>query len=184
MLRNPRDKKLVEPNEVSLDHEVNTKELLIKDIKNISKLEILEVNIQKEVKITKGDFFKKEQNIIFEANGKYILDLSLLEDKNIVIDENNKNITIFSGFPKIEVNFNESKTQIYETEKSWFTIGDLKLSTQEFETIKAKTKEEILNELEDNDSYNTAISGSSKTLEEILNKISKENYSIKIYYIR
>lgn len=177
-------KKINHQDTISISQLLETKALSISDIKNISKLEILEVDIQKEVQITKGEFFKKSQNIIFQAKGKYILDLASLQNENIIIDENRKTIIIFSSFPEIEISFDESKTAVKEMEKSWYTLGDMKLSAEDFERIKADTKREILNELRDGDTYDKAINDSSKTLEEVINKISKNNYTIKINYVK
>lgn len=163
------------------NEKVLEKKVVVEAINELSNLEILQMQLNKQVKITKGEFFKKEKEIKFSINGKYILNLNSINPNNIIINGNE--ILIFCSEPSVEVNFNESQTQFSETEKAFYTIGDIKLTVEEIESIKAQLKESIIVEMNRTTNMNIAKEKASKSIENTISKLTKSEYSVEVRWV-
>lgn len=160
------------------NEKVLEKKVVVEVINELANLEILQMQLNKQVKITKGEFFKKEKEIKFSANGKYILNLNNISPNNIIID--GKEILIFCSEPSVEVNFNESQTQFSKTEKAFYTIGDIELTVEEMESIKAQLKESIIVEMNRTTNMNIAKEKASKSIENTISKLTKSDYKVEV----
>ena len=122
---------------------IDYKEIIVEDLKQINKLEILQSSMKEEVEIkAKWDnfLFKNTQLIQIRGNGIYKLDL----DKFEVITSCNE-ATIIADI--------ETSVEIYDikeqTEKGWLVLYDREFTSQEYSDMIFKVKDKMKNEMQD-----------------------------------
>ena len=124
----------------------------------------------------------KTQDIEFSAIGKWIIDFSKITSDNVVINENNKEITIYMSKPIKEVQLLEEETAFGEVKKGMFVFGDIVHTPEEYEGIKHNIKCQALTKMMDMDEQ--AEKAASNSIKKIITTITKNNYDIKIVFIK
>ena len=124
----------------------------------------------------------KTQDIEFSAMGKWIIDFSKITSDNVVINENNKEITIYMSKPIKEVQLLEEETSFGEVKKGIFVFGDIVHTPEEYESIKHNVKCQALTKMIDMDEQ--AEKTASNSIEKILYLTKQNNYDIKIVFIK
>ena len=124
----------------------------------------------------------KTQDIEFSAIGKWIIDFSKITSDNVVINENNKEITIYMSKPIKEVQLLEEETAFGEVKKGMFVFGDIVHTPEEYESIKHNIKCQALTKMIDIDEQ--AEKAASNSIKKIITTITKNNYDIKIVFIK
>ena len=124
----------------------------------------------------------KTQDIEFSAIGKWIIDFSKITSDNVVINENNKEITIYMSRPIKEVQLLEEETSFGEVKKGIFVFGDIVHTPEEYENIKHNIKCQALTKMIDMDEQ--AEKAASNSIKKIITTITKNNYDIKIIFIK
>lgn len=166
-------------------NEILTKDMIVTEIKNSLKLQILQVSFNKEIKVSTGSFLTtKSQNITFKGVGNYLIDIDSINSDNVQIDNKTQTITIFTKLPMKQVEFIESNTTYGKTNKSVLSFGDLKLTIEEYEKIKDDLKQQILSEMDSEDLVEQAIDRGNKAIKDILTTLTKDDYNIVIKYVR
>lgn len=154
---------------------VTTNEMVIESIKDLQTIELNQISFNKVVEISTGNkLTKKTQNITFKGRVINKLDLSSC---TIEIFSDNI-IKIYIKDYEQSVEFFEQDTTYSETENALFSFGDLKVTPAQYEEIKCKIKEQVLNESRDeiqnlNTKASTVISRTLKTL-------TNQSYDIRI----
>ena len=124
----------------------------------------------------------KTQDIEFSAMGKWIIDFSKITSDNIVMNENSKSITIFLSRPIKEVQLLEEETSFGEVKKGIFVFGDIVHTPEEYESIKHNIKCQALTKMIDMDEQ--AEKAASNSIKRIITTVVKQNYDIKIVFIK
>ena len=124
----------------------------------------------------------KTQDIEFSAMGKWIIDFSKITSDNIVMNENSKSITIFLSRPIKEVQLLEEETSFGEVKKGIFVFGDIVHTPEEYENIKHNIKCQALTKMIDMDEQ--AEKAASNSIKRIITTVTKNNYDIKIIFIK
>ena len=124
----------------------------------------------------------KTQDIEFYAMGKWIIDFSKITSDNVVINENNKEITIYMSRPIKEIQLLEEETSFGEVKKGIFVFGDIVHTPEEYENIKHNIKCQALTKMIDMDEQ--AEKAASNSIKRIITTIVKQNYDIKIVFIK
>ena len=124
----------------------------------------------------------KTQDIEFSAMGKWIIDFSKITSDNVVINENNKEITIYLTRPIKEVQLLEDETSFGEVKKGIFVFGDIVHTPEEYEGIKHNIKCQALTKMIDMDEQ--AEKAASNSIKRIITTVVKQNYDIKIVFIK
>ena len=124
----------------------------------------------------------KTQDIEFSAIGKWIIDFSKITSDNVVINENNKEITIYMSKPIKEVQLLEEETAFGEVKKGIFVFGDIVHTPEEYESIKHNIKCQALTKMIDMDEQ--AEKEASNSIEKILYLTKQSHYDIKIVFIK
>ena len=163
------------------DIKVLEEKAIVEDIQELGNLEILKLNVNKNIKIKEGKVFKKEQTIKFKSECIFKVDLTKLTKDNVVINENE--IKIFIAEPTLDVSFLEDKTEFGEVETKWYDLGNkIDMTMEEMENVKAKLKDEIyisaMEELE------TAKEKTASAIESVLLNLTKENYKVNVIFIK
>ena len=163
------------------DIKILEEKAVVEDIQGLGNLEILKLNVNKNIKIKEGKVFKKEQTIKFKSECIFKVDLTKLTKDNVVINENE--IKIFIAEPTLDVSFLEDKTEFGEVETKWYDLGNkIDMTMEEMENVKAKLKDEIyisaMEELE------TAKEKTASAIESVLLNLTKENYKVNVIFIK
>ena len=163
------------------DIKILEEKAVVEDIQGLGNLEILKLNVNKNIKVKEGKVFKKEQTIKFKSECIFKVDLTKLTKDNVVVNENE--IKIFIVEPTLDVSFLEDKTEFGEVETKWYDLGNkIDMTMEEMENIKAKLKDEIyisaMEELE------TAKEKTASAIESVLLNLTKENYTVNVIFIK
>lgn len=162
------------------DKETLTKESVVTEIKNLCKLEVMSIDVTKEIKLKEGDFFTKEQNVKFNLTSTFILDLNNITTESVIINDMGE-IVIFSKIPSINVSFNEGNTEFGDIEKSFLTFGNLDTSIEELESIKSELKKSV--EIEMVKYMELAKEQSEQSIKDALLKLSKDNKEVGVRWL-
>ena len=163
------------------DIKVLEEKAVVESVQELGNLEILKLNINKNIKIKEGKVFKKEQTIKFKSECIFKIDLTELTKDSVIINENE--IKIFIAEPTLDVSFLEDKTEFGEVETKWYDLGNkIDMTMEELEDIKTKLKDEIyvsaMAELE------TAKEKTASAIEGVLLNLTKENYNVNVIFIK
>ena len=163
------------------DIKVLEEKAVVESVQELGNLEILKLNVNKNIKIKDGKVFKKEQTIKFKSECIFKIDLTELTKDNVIINENE--IKIFIAEPTLDVSFLEDKTEFGEVETKWYDLGNkIDMTVEELEDIKTKLKDEIyvsaMAELE------TAKEKTASAIEGVLLNLTKENYKVNVIFIK
>ena len=163
------------------DIKVLEEKAVVESVQELGNLEILKLNVNKNIKIKEGKVFKKEQQIKFKSECIFKIDLTELTKDSVIINENE--IKIFIAEPTLDVSFLEDKTEFGEVETKWYDLGNkIDMTMEELEDIKTKLKDEIyvsaMAELE------TAKEKTASTIEGVLLNLTKENYKVNVIFIK
>lgn len=163
------------------DIKVLEEKAVVESVQELGNLEILKLNVNKNIKIKEGKVFKKEQTIKFKSECIFKIDLTELTKDSVIINENE--IKIFIAEPTLDVSFLEDKTEFGEVETKWYDLGNkIDMTMEEMEDIKTKLKDEIyvsaMAELE------TAKEKTASAIEGVLLNLTKENYKVNVIFIK
>lgn len=163
------------------DIKVLEEKAVVESVQELGNLEILKLNVNKNIKIKEGKVFKKEQQIKFKSECIFKIDLTELTKDSVIINENE--IKIFIAEPTLDVSFLEDKTEFGEVETKWYDLGNkIDMTMEELEDIKTKLKDEIyvsaMEELE------TAKEKTASAIEGVLLNLTKENYKVNVIFIK
>lgn len=163
------------------DIKVLEEKAVVESVQELGNLEILKLNVNKNIKIKEGKVFKKEQTIKFKSECIFKIDLTELTKDSVIINENE--IKIFIAEPTLDVSFLEDKTEFGEVETKWYDLGNkIDMTMEELEDIKTKLKDEIyvsaMAELE------TAKEKTASAIEGVLLNLTKENYKVNVIFIK
>ena len=163
------------------DIKVLEEKAVVESVQELGNLEILKLNVNKNIKIKEGKVFKKEQQIKFKSECIFKIDLTELTKDSVIINENE--IKIFIAEPTLDVSFLEDKTEFGEVETKWYDLGNkIDMTMEEMEDIKTKLKDEIyvsaMAELE------TAKEKTASAIEGVLLNLTKENYKVNVIFIK
>lgn len=164
---------------ISEDNKLLEKESVVQAVNELCNLEVLQVQLSKEISLKQGKYFTKEKNIKFYANCKYILDLNKISGENVLINGNE--ITIFCTAPMMDISIQEDMTEFSDTKKSFLTFGDLEMSSEEYNSILTEIKISFISEFENYG--DEAKVKSENSIERVLSVLTKNNYNIDVRWV-
>ena len=158
----------------TVEQTIDYKEVIVQDLKQINKLEILQSSMKEEIEIKAqwdNFLFKNTQLIQIRGNGIYKLDL----DKFEVITSCNE-ATIIADI--------ETSVEIYDikeqTEKGWLVMYDREFTSQEYSDMIFKVKDKMKSEMQDEANLKVA----KERAEEIIKTKVKEKgvFNVKVIW--
>ena len=162
---------------------INYKEIIVEELHEESQLIICSNKMIIPMTFEENHWYgDKTQDIEFSAMGKWIIDFSKITSDNVVINENNKEITIYMSRPIKEVQLSEEETTFGEVKKGMFVFGDIVHTPEEYEGIKHNIKCQALTKMMDMDEQ--AEKAASNSIKRIITTVTKNNYDIKIVFIK
>ena len=161
---------------------INYKEIIVEELHEEAQLIIYNNKMVIPMTFEENHWYgDKTQDIKFSAIGKWIIDFSKITSDNVVINENNKEITIYMSRPIKEVQLLENETEFSEVKKGMFVWGDIVHTPEEYESIKHNVKCQALTKMMDMDEQAEKVA--SNSIKKILYLTRNNNYDIKIIYI-
>ena len=162
---------------------INYKEIIVEELREEAQLIICSNKMIIPMTFEENHWYgDKTQDIEFSAIGKWIIDFSKITSDNVAINENNKEITIYLTRPIKEVQLLEEETSFGEVKKGIFVFGDIVHTPEEYESIKHNIKCQALTKMIDMDEQ--AEKAASNSIKKIITTITKNNYDIKIIFIK
>ena len=162
---------------------INYKEIIVEELHEEAQLIICSNKMIIPMTVEENHWYgDKTDEIEFSAIEKWIVDFSKITSENVVINENNKEITIYMSKPIKEIQLLEEETSFGEVKKGIFVFGDIVHTPEEYESIKHNIKCQALTKMIDMDEQ--AEKTASNSIEKIITTITKNNYDIKIVFIK
>ena len=162
---------------------INYKDIILEELHEESQLIICSNKMIIPMTFEENHWYgDKTQDIEFSAIGKWIIDFSKITSDNVVINENNKEITIYMSKPIKEIQLLEEETSFGEVKKGIFVFGDIVHTPEEYEGIKHNIKCQALTKMIDMDEQ--AEKEASNSIEKILYLTKQSHYDIKIVFIK
>lgn len=97
---------------------------------------------------------KKYQTVTYKGKGSFVVDLDKLNKSNIIDDEENKILTIKIKHPYLDtIEIDPDKVEIGSQKSGFFTIGSIKLTVQDYNTIEKELSKRLC------ESFNEASNG-------------------------
>ena len=166
-------------NEIKMDYQ----EMVISELQQEEQIIIASNKIELPVKQTEKHWYgSKSQEITFSAIGRYVIDLKTINEDNVVVNENNKSITIYIGKPIKMVELLENETKLGEVDNGLFTFGDIEYTLEDVENMKHQVKCDMLVEMDS--LMEQAEKAASNSIKRIITTVTKNNYDIKIVFIK
>lgn len=167
--------------------DIISEEILINEIKNTNKIIPLEIELSKIITIDKSlgnlEIFEKYKRIKFFANCSYYIDLSLITDEDIKMNKNNSTLDLNITKPEIfNIDILKDKTIYEETSNGLLRFGDIKLSSEEFNSIQEMVDDSFKEILQDKEIYDKALINSKKSITQLLQPIIGEDFTINISF--
>lgn len=164
-----------------------SEESLIKEIRDVNKIIPLEIELSETIVVDKswGDFevFKKIKRIKFFANCSYTVDLSSIDDKDININKQTKEVELYLPKPQIfSIDIDENKTIYEEASNGLLRFGDIQLTSEEHGVIQRETSKIFESKMKDSQIYDKAISNTNVVLEKLLRQISGNDMKVKVNF--
>lgn len=166
-------------NEIKIDYQ----EMVISELQQEEQIIIASNKIELPVKQTEKHWYgSKSQEIVFSAIGRYVIDLKTINEDNVVVNENNKSITIYIGKPIKMVELLENETKFGELDNGLFAFGDIEYTLEDIEDMKHQVKCDMLVEMDS--LMEQAEKAASNSIKRIITTVTKNNYDIKIVFIK
>ena len=130
---------------------------------------------------------KKYQTVTYKGKGSFVVDLDKLNKSNIIDDEENKVLTIRIKHPYLDtIEIDPDKVEIGSQKSGFFTIGSIKLTVQDYNTIERELSKRL------RESFNEASNGQKaddmalKAVYDIYEPVVKavdSRYDLKVEFI-
>lgn len=170
---------------ISKDNKIDL-ETIVDELKEVSRHEIMQAFVTKDIKIksnkTENFLTKNIEYINFKGIGHYYIDFNKINDNQIQIDDEKREVTIFLSNPILEVELLEDKTE-FKTEKGILIFSDIKLTFEQTEKIKNEAKNNIYSKLSEEDYIKEVNGKTEKILNDLVTKITKNEYNINIRFV-
>ena len=166
-------------NDIKIDYQ----EMIISELQQEEQIIIASNKIELPVKQTEKHWYgSKSQEITYSAIGRYVIDLKTINEDNVVVNENSKSITIYIGKPIKMVELLENETKFGEVEKGILVFGNIEYTLEEVEAMKHQVKCDMLVKMDD--LMEQAETAASNSIKRIITTVTKNNYDIRIIFIK
>ena len=131
--------------------QVDFSEVIVGNENELRKLIVYEHEATVSIQLTDSlikkldfDWLKKTQKISYTGNGYFVVDLDKLTEKDIMVDENKKLITIKIGHAYLQaIEINPDEIVIDEVKESLLARGDIKLTVADYNVIEKELREKL-----------------------------------------
>lgn len=129
-----------------ISNRIIAEDVLVETMETNAKLVVMEIGAREKVyyddSYFNSELFRKSQEISFYADGIFTVNLEGLGPDSIVIDDENKTVTITIARPELSyIAYDPEKTIYGNTEKGFLRFGDVKISMEEFNKLQIRAEE-------------------------------------------
>ena len=127
------------------------------------------------------DAFKKSKSITFFATCSYSIDLSNLTTEDIFLDSEKKTINLYIPSPEVySIEILEDKTLYEDPQLGFLRFGDILLSSEEYGQMLDLIITEFQKDMKASSLVSQAVDNTSIMLEDLLRKLTSDDYSINV----
>lgn len=161
------------------------KESVVKGIKDLNELSLYEKQVSRIATLSQDKWYgNKTKKINYYLKHRYYVDLSNIDESNVIINHDSKTINLWIAEPQMETIILTDKTEFKQTDNSWMSFGDFKLSAEDYN----KLETEILNQSKVDTNAIKGIEDSKVKLAPLitqnLNILSGINYTVNVHYVK
>lgn len=169
------------------DIKVKKEDTILQKIRTVSKLVPLEVDLSETIVIDDSignlSFLQKYKRVKFYANCSYSVDLSNLSIKDISYSQESSTLQITLPEPTVlSIDIDENKTVLEETTNGLLRFGDVKLTTDEYNSIQKELTKTFEAKLKTDDLIQKARDNSIQSIKNLLSTILNEDLKIEIIF--
>lgn len=162
-----------------------SKESVVEGIKDLNELSIYEKEVSRIAQINQEKWYgSKTKKINYYLKHRYYIDLSNVDESNVIINHDSKTINLWISEPSMETIFLEDKTEFQQTDSSWLSFGEIKLTAEDYNKI----EREVLNQSKVD---TNAIEGLEEakvkvapTITNNLKVLSGIDYNVEIHFVK
>ena len=129
---------------------------------------------------------KKYQTVTYEGKGSFVVNLDKLDATNIDDDKRNKVLTLAIEHPYLEtIEIDPSKVKIGSQKSGFFTIGKIKLTMQDYNTIEKELSGRLRERLDEASNGQKADALALKAVYEIYEPVVKavdSRYELRVVF--
>lgn len=95
------------------------------------------------------NFLKKTQKVSYKGTGYFVVDLDNLNKSNIIVDDENKTITLLIGHPYLQaIEINPNEIIIDEVKEGLLARGDIELTLKDYNAIEKELRSKLEKEFD------------------------------------
>ena len=132
------------------------------------------------------DFLKKTQDVSYQAKGYFVVDLSQLEERDIIVDKAKKIVTIKVNHAYLEdISIDPNDVIIEEVNESLLARGDVKLTVTDYNSVEKEIQQridEIFNTAENKQKADENAKEAVKETFEPLIKVIDSRYAVEVEF--
>lgn len=159
---------------------------IIEEMRASMRLEVMTTEVKQSVLYKGGlaDNFLTRNNkeIDFVATGRYSINFDKIKDDDIVVNEQKKEILINLGKMDVSIEFNEKSTQ-FRTAKGLLIFADTYIKPEVYEKLKSEVREDMISGSKRQEYMEQAEIKAQEQLQQLLSKVTRNNYKIKLNFI-
>lgn len=126
------------------------------------------------IEILDVDFLKKTQKVSYTGKGYFVVDLDGMTRDDILVDKNNKTITIFIAHSYLEaIEIDPEKIIIDEVKEGLLAWGDIKLTVSDYNSIEKDLQNRMMAEFNTARNAQTADDNALRMVKEIYEPLVK-----------
>ena len=151
--------------EIILSHQNETRKLIVSTQDGTVTTKLTD----RLIKQLDFDFLKKTQDVSYTGTGYFVVDLDNLTEANIIVDKDEKTVTIQIGHAYLQtIEIDPGKVIIDDVKESLLAWGDIKLTVADYNAV----EQDLRTRLEEK--FNTAANG--QAADELALQMVKEIY--------
>ncbi len=138
------------------------------------------------IEILDVSFLKKTQKVSYTGEGYFVVDLDCLTRNDVLVDKNNKTITILIDHAYLEVvEIDPDKILIDEVKEGLLAWGDIKLTVKDYNSIEKELRNRMVTEFNTARNAQTADDTALRMVKEIYEPVVKAvdaTYEVRVAF--
>lgn len=138
------------------------------------------------IEILDVGFLKKTQNVSYTGTGYFVVDLDDLTRDDVVLDKNNKTVTIFIDHAYLQaIEIDPEKIIIDEVKEGLLAWGDIKLTVSDYNAIEKDLRSRMVAEFDTAQNAQTADDNALRMVKEIYEPVVKAvdaEYEVRVEF--
>lgn len=164
--------------------------ILIGENREVNELKVMEQDLEDVHEVTDAflnlEIFRKTQRIHYYGTANYIVDLSKISEEDIIINKDDKSITIVIPHSEMDgIVMDYEKTTLEEVDRELLGWGDIHMNMEQFVVLQQDMQSSLESAAKDKKLYEEADNKAKKAVLDIYKKALNElnpDYSINVVF--